>query len=74
MLAAGTESVHLVSCQAGTKVLGGGFILFNANGFLANNTNGPFGATQWAVSVFNPGASTVTIGTISFYAICATAN
>jgi len=74
-LAAQTESVHVVSCPAGTKVFGGGYLLFNAGGLLANNSDGPASDTQWAVSVFNPGASgSVTIGTVTFYAICATAS
>ncbi|MBV9322891.1 MAG: collagen-like protein [Chloroflexi bacterium] len=74
-LAAGTESVHIVSCPDGKKVIGGGFLLFNAGGFLSNNSNGPASDTQWAVSVYNPSASgSVTIGTITFYAICAAVN
>ena len=71
-LAAGTESVHVVSCPDGKNVIGGGFLLFGANGFLANNSNGPASATQWGVSVYNPNPSgSVTINTITFYAICA---
>ena len=72
-LAAQTESVHELSCPDGKKVLGGGYLLFNAGGFLANNSDGPASDTQWAVSVFNPNTSgSVTIGTVTFYAICAT--
>ena len=72
-LAAGTESVHILSCPDGKEVLGCGFLLFGANGFLANNSNGPASATQWGVSVYNPSPSgTVTINTITFYAVCAT--
>jgi hypothetical protein len=74
-LAAGTESVHVLSCPAGKNVIGGGYLLFNAGGFLANNSDGPVNNNQWGVSVFNPSSSgTVTIGTITFYAICATVN
>jgi hypothetical protein len=73
-LAPGTESVHVVSCPAGKKVLSGGFVSFNANGFLSNNTNGPNGDGQWAVSVYNPGPNAVTIGTENFYALCANVN
>ena len=72
-VAPSTESVHVVSCPAGKKVLGGGFVSFNAGGFLSNNTNGPASDTQWAVSVYNPGSTPVTIGTVNFYAICASA-
>jgi hypothetical protein len=36
-LAAGTESVHVLSCPDGKKVIGRGFVLFNAGGFLSNN-------------------------------------
>jgi hypothetical protein len=74
-LAASTESVHVLTCPPGKKVLGGGFLLFGANGFLANNSNGPASDTQWGVSVFNPsGTNTVTVSTVNFYAICATAS
>lgn len=66
-----TESVHVLSCPDGKKVLSGGFVLFNAAGFLSNNTNGPVSDTQWGVSVYNPTPSTVTVGTLNFYAICA---
>jgi hypothetical protein len=72
-LAASTESVHVLTCPAGEKVLSGGFVLFNAGGFLANNTNGPVNDNQWGVSVFNPSSNPVTIGTVNFYAICANA-
>jgi hypothetical protein len=72
-LAAGTESVHVLSCPDGKKVIGGGYLLFNAAGFLSNNSDGPASDTQWGVSVYNPASSgTVTIGTVTFYAICAT--
>lgn len=72
-LAAGTESVHVVSCPDGKKVIGGGYLLFNAGGFLSNNSDGPASDTQWGVSVYNPSPSTsVSIGTVTFYAICAT--
>ncbi|MBV9893670.1 MAG: hypothetical protein JO020_05860 [Chloroflexi bacterium] len=47
--------------------------MFNAGGFLSNNTSGPVNDAQWAVSVYNPGASNVQIGTVNFYAICADA-
>src|SRR5579859_710065 len=40
-LAGETESVHVLSCPAGKKAIGGGFILFGANGFLSTNTDGP---------------------------------
>ncbi len=72
-LASSTESVHVLSCPAGKKVVGGGFILFNAAGFLSNNTNGPVNDAQWAVSVYNPGGSNVQIGNVTFYAVCADA-
>jgi hypothetical protein len=71
--AGSTESVHVLSCPAGKKVFGGGFILFNAAGFLSNNTNGPVNDAQWAVSVYNRGSSNVQIGNVTFYAICADA-
>jgi hypothetical protein len=72
-LAASTESVHVLSCPDGKKAIGGGYLLFNAGGFLSNNSDGPPSDTQWAVSVYNPSTSgAVTIGTITFYAICAT--
>ncbi len=72
-LGAQSESVHIVSCPDGKDVIGGGFLLFGANGFLANNSDGPAANNQWGVSVFNPNPSgTVTIDTITFYAICAT--
>lgn len=70
-LAPGTESVHVVSCPAGKQVLGGGFLSFGADGFLSNNSNGPASNTQWGVSVYNPGANTVTVQTEVFYAVCA---
>ena len=73
-LAPSTESVHIVSCPDGKKVVGGGFVLFNADGFLSNNTSGPVNDTQWAVSVYNPGGSQVTIGSFNVYAVCVTAN
>jgi hypothetical protein len=65
-LAGSTESVHVLSCPAGKKVFGGGFILFNPAGFLSNNTNGPVNDAQWAVSVYNPGSSSVQIGDVTF--------
>jgi len=46
----------------------------HAAGFLSNNSNGPASDTQWGVSVYNPGSSSVTISTVTFYAICAVAN
>jgi hypothetical protein len=71
-LASGTESVHTVNCPDGKKVLGGGFLLFGANGFLSNNSNGPVNDSQWGVAVYNPTPNTVTVSTVNFYAICAT--
>jgi hypothetical protein len=74
-LAAQTESVHVLSCPDGKKVLGGGFLLFDAAGFLANNSDGPVNESQWGISMFNPSATgSVTIGTVTFYAICANAS
>ncbi len=71
-LAPGTESVHVVSCPPGKKAIGGGFVLFGADGFLSTNTDGPPSDTQWAVSVYNPSTTNaVTVATLNFYAICA---
>jgi hypothetical protein len=72
-LAASTESVHVLTCPTGKTVLSGGFLLFGANGFVSNNSNGPVNDTQWGVSIYNPSAaSAVSVNTITFYAICAT--
>jgi hypothetical protein len=72
-VAPSTESVHVESCPAGEKVVGGGFVSFNAGGFLSTNTNGPVSDSQWAISVYNPSGNPVTIGTEDFYAVCVSA-
>lgn len=73
-LAAGAESVRFANCPAGTKVLGGGPVMYNAVGRWAITSNGPTSDTQWAAALWNSSGSTITAGRIDVTAICATVN
>lgn len=68
------ENVQFVNCPTGKRVVGGGFIVFNAVGRWLNGTNGPSSDTQWVVALENFSNATITAGQINIYAICVAAN
>lgn len=72
-LAGNGERVTVVDCPAGKRIVGGGFVVFNASGRWLSSANGPTSDTQWAVALANISASQITAGTITVTAICATA-
>jgi len=71
-LGAGQETVRFVSCPAGKRVLGGGFVVFAAVGRWVSTSNGPTSNTQWAVALWNSSAVPITAARVEAWAICAT--
>ncbi len=73
ILAGNGERVTIVDCPAGKKIVGGGFVVFNATGRWLSSANGPTSDTQWAVALANISGNQISAGTITVTAICATA-
>ncbi|NJK44640.1 MAG: collagen-like protein [Pleurocapsa sp. SU_196_0] len=72
-LAAGAESVFLAICPAGKRVVGGGAVIFGANGRWLATSNGPTSDTQWAVALANMIGTPIAAQKIEVTAICVTA-
>jgi hypothetical protein len=72
-LAVGSETVQIIDCPSGKKVVGGGGVVFNANGRWVTTSNGPVNETQWAVALANLESTTISAAKLEVSAICVTA-
>jgi hypothetical protein len=72
-LAANSETVQVVDCPSGKKVVGGGVVVFGAAGRWVATSNGPVNETQWAIALANLNAFSISATRLEVSAICVTA-
>ena len=72
-LAAGGENVQFATCPSGKRVVGGGFVVFNASGKWSDSSNGAFSETQWVVALANFTGAAISANRVEITAICVTA-
>jgi hypothetical protein len=72
-LAVGSETVQIIDCPSGKKVVGGGGVVFGANGRWVTTSNGPVNETQWAVALANLSSTSISAARLEVSAICVTA-